>query len=450
MPIDRMSRPTARACLALLFLALLPAVGCSDPAAPARPNLVVVSLDTLRADHLGLYGYERGTSPHLDALAETAVVFDNAFSHSTHTAPAHRALFQSRVVSRTGADQPVLAEVLGAAGYRTAAFTGAGKVSAKLGFDRGFALFHEDIRGFGASFPRIERWLREEAETPFFLFLHTYDIHLPYDPPPPFDTQFAADGYAGPVEGPRTRELVRKTLRLGEWAHFEGDLALDASDRAQMVALYDGGIRYTDQFIGRLEAVLRERGLWEDTVVVVTADHGEEFWDHDSLAHGLTLYQEVLRVPLVVRWPGAPAGVAGRRVPDAVRLMDVAPSLLELAGVAPPPGFQGRSLVPWLRGETLPPAPVLAELAHSRTWIRHPWKLIHHPREKRSELFELASDPGEQTDLAAERPGRRGQLESELRQALAAADRNPVEPVNPTHVADDELREQLRALGYVE
>ncbi|MGH0035996.1 MAG: sulfatase [Myxococcota bacterium] len=438
------------ALLCVLVLGLLACPGAEPVGPESPPNLVLVSLDTLRADHLGLYGYARDTSPNLDALADRSVVFEMALSHSSHTAPAHRALFQARTVSRTTQTHPVLAEVLAEAGYQTAAFTGAGKVSAKLGFDRGFQHFEEEIRGFGASFPRIESWIEAEASPPFFLFLHTYDVHLPYDPPPPFDTLFS-DDYEGPVAGPRTREIVRKVLRYGEYEDYEGELELTPEDRAEMVALYDGGIRYTDRFIARLEAALRARGVWDDTVVAIVSDHGEEFWDHDSLAHGLTLYQEVLHVPLILRLPGAfGADSAGRRVAEPVRLMDLAPTLLELAGVEPPDAFRGRSLVPLLDGEALPAAFFLGEIDQATALVRHPWKLIRRPRLQHSELYLLSEDPGEVDDLAEARPGRTRELEGELRRLMKAPDRGRVEPVNPARVDDDELREQLRALGYVE
>jgi arylsulfatase A-like enzyme len=174
----------------LIPCALLLLQACSRPDLVKPRNVILISLDTLRADHLGLYGYSRATSPHLDSLARESVVFDSAIAQSSTTSASHRALFQSKLASQTTPRGRALATVLEESGYRTAGFTGAGNVSAKIGFGIGFDIYEGDREGFSRSFPKAEGWLREQGDAPFFLFLHTYDPHLPYDPPAPHSTLF--------------------------------------------------------------------------------------------------------------------------------------------------------------------------------------------------------------------------------------------------------------------
>lgn len=411
---------------------------------PRRNNVVVVSLDTLRADHLSTYGYGRPTSPHVDALAQAGVVFELAISQAASTLPSHRSLFQSRFASHTGADVPTLAEVLQRNGYGTAAFTGGGNVSARLGFARGFDTYREDGLRFVDIFPAFEAWLGRLQGAPFFAFLHSYDIHLPYDPPAPYDTMFLPD-YEGPVTGKSTLEICRKLRRLFEQEYFRGDVPLTESDRRKIVALYDGAIRHVDGFIGRVVALLEERGLLEHTVLVLVSDHGEEFWDHGSVLHSHTLYQELVHVPLIWRLPGARFG--GRRVPALVRNMDVAPTILDLLAISAPSTFQGRSLLSLMRGEAAPVVVGIAEMEKARMIIDPPWKLVLESGGERR-LFHLAADPGEHRDLSGQEPARTAAMRLTLGKALASG-MTEVRELAPED-ADPALKERLRALGYVE
>ena len=321
-----------RTLLLALLCSLLGVAPACDGELPEPRSIILISLDTLRADHLGTYGYERPTSPNIDALAASGIVFERAISQASSTLPAHRALFQSVPASEASPQNTALAEVLGSHGLRTAAFTGGANISRAFGFDRGFSSYVDDPRGFGETFDAVEIWLRQNGQEPFFLFLHSYDIHLPYDPPPPFDTMFGED-YTGEIEGGRTREVLRRTRRLTEEG-WTDRAALTEADKERIVSLYDGGIRYTDQFIGRLTLLLRELSLADDTVVVLFSDHGEEFWEHDSVLHSHTLYDELIHVPLIVALPGSE--LAGTRVATTVRLMDIGPMLLDLLGIEDP------------------------------------------------------------------------------------------------------------------
>ncbi len=446
MPAASRHRPAQRRALAAVLAAAAALGGqACDSSHPVPHSVVLVSLDTLRADHLGAYGYPRETSPNVDALAASGVLFERAITQASSTLPAHRSLFRSRDASRAGSGA-TLAEVLGANGFRTAAFTGGGNVSAAFGFGRGFERYVEDPRGLGEAFDDVEIWLRGHADERFLLFVHTYDIHLPYDPPPPYDERFAAD-YAGSIAGNRTRELLRKLRRHGEYARFEGRVDLDDEDRRKIVALYDGGIAYTDTFVGRLLLLLRELDLDDRTAIVVFSDHGEEFWEHGSVLHSHTLFQELVHVPLIFALPGK--WRAGTRIDTTVRLMDVAPTVLELLGLAVPPSFEGRSLVGLMSGETTAHPPAASEIRDLRAWIEHPWKLIREGAgpDARVRLFHLVDDPGEQRDVSA----AHGEVVARLRGAMDRASRSSgfVRDVELEDVGPD-LRDQLEALGYVD
>lgn len=422
----------------------------SPSARSARPNVILITLDTLRADHLGLYGYERDTSPHLDALAKESVVFDHAVAQASWTRPSHRSLFTSRLPSRVGA-APRLPSLFKDAGYETAAFTGGVNMSAKFGFGDGFTTYEESLRGWTQSFPRVEAWLRSRTSAPFFLFVQTYDIHLPYSPPAPDRDRYFPE-YDGKITGAKTSELLKKMRRRAPYRDFRGDIELSDDDRKKIVALYDGGIRFADRWLGELVSLLKELGLWDDSMLVVLSDHGEEFWDHGKVLHGFTLYEEMLHVPLLIRLPGGEH--AGARIAPTVRLLDVAPTIAEVCGLAPPDTFQGTSLLPLIRGGDAPHPPAVAESNGLRSWEEGGWKLVwntRHPNERRPEmaLYDLRNDPEERRNLVDAHPDRARALRAKLEAAFAGL---PVEPEGDPEIekVDPKLRKQLEALGYVD
>ena len=432
----------------MLILLLLLAACHREPAAP-RPSVVLISLDTLRFDHLGFHGYARNTSPNLDRLSKESVVFDRAISQASSTTPAHRALFQATPASAYKSSNTTLALLLRDAGYRTAAFTGGGNLSARLGFAAGFALYDEEEGGLRVSLPRVAEWLRvhrdERAGEPFFLFLHTYDIHLPYDPPPPYNTLFS-QGRGSALRGDHTRDLLRRVRKLGKHQHSTETVEIPAADRERIVALYDGGIRYTDELIGGLFDTFSELGLDDELILVVTSDHGEEFWDHGSVIHSHTVFEELVHVPMIWRLPDGRG--RGTRVAAPVRLMDVAPTLVELLGLEMPPSFQGQSLVPLMDGNSEPTRPTLSEIRGLRGWTEYPWKLVLGLRGSPL-LFDLESDPREQVNLYAERPeiaARLTQNVSRVTSEITAANVRELDPAAMTPA----LQSRLRALGYVD
>jgi len=418
--------------LAALILGL--AAGCLDAPPVDRLNVVLIVVDTLRADHVGCYGYERDTTPNLDALAADAVRYARTFSHAPWTTPAVGALFTSQLPSTLGirnVQSPLPAEG-----------TSHSFVSSKWGFARGFDSFDEsNIRGhFAVTSAAISDgaigWLDDRVgpeATPFFLFLHYFDPHFAYVAHEEFP--FGRDpSYEGPVHGGVLPDKFRKDPS-----------ALRDEDQRELIRLYDAEIAVTDRAIGRVLDRLRSLGLYDSTIVVVTADHGEEFLEHGQLGHTKTLYEELVRVPLIVRVPGIEPAV----VDASVALVDVYPTLTKQLGIETPPGLVGRPL-PSGPGED--PAAArrsifleTARMRNMRAVVEDHYKLVLDRESGRAWLFDLVADPHERVDLSKREPERTAQLRRRIDQWPGEAPRTTTPDVELT----DEERERLRALGYL-
>ena len=447
---------------------------------PTRPSIVVLSLDTLRADHLSAYGYRRHTSPALDAFAREAVRFEQAIAQASGTLPSHLSLLsslnppqfqitrpdgrnddQGRTTLRLPEAVVTLAEVLRDAGYETAAFTDGGSVHPRYGMSQGFDAFRVNAtRGLTHTLAELERFAFERAarlagvdpaeRPPVFLFLHTFDVHAPYDAPPPFDRRFSTGTFA------ELRDALGPGRVLDALA---AQPEPSASARSELEALYDNGIAWTDAGVGRLLAQLRANELYEEAIVVVLSDHGEELYDHGGFNHG-KLYREHLHVPLLIRLPGARR--AGRVVQAPVALVDVAPTLLELAGLPPVDSFAGESLLRWIESGTEPqlPRPIYFETPDRRIGLRGlragRWKLIASDTGGTPALYDVEDDPDEQRNLATARPARAAALAAQLTDWVEAmeaeAERAGWLAVHNAEAPDlsDVQRETLRALGYIE
>ncbi len=439
-----------------------------DPGSPwteARPppNILIYLIDCLRADHLGTYGYARGVSPNIDRFAEDAVVFERAMSVASWTRPAVASLLTgvSPQSHGTRGDRdalsnavPLVQEILRDKGYTTAAVVTNGVVSTKFGFGRGFDDFrflpeqHKTNPQIHQLSDRVNAeiigWLEgRDTSKPFFIYVHSTDPHAPYLPKSPFRERFAVD--VDPAIG----------LHPAVEALTQGKAAAGPGVRQGLIDLYDGEIAFNDEQFGRLLKWLESNGLYDDTLIVLTADHGEEFEDHGRWQHGLTLYQEQLHVPLVVKQPASLN--AGQRRAEMVSLIDVAPTLLEAVGVDLPGSMTGQSLRPWMNQDVLalPPRPAFADLAREPQWravnaaILGDTKLIlNHsydlPRPSR-ELYDLGSDPEENRNLETVGSVVSGYLETLFRRA-AAVERY----VAPTAELSAEDEEKLRALGYLQ
>jgi arylsulfatase A-like enzyme len=356
------------------------------------PLVVVYLVDTLRADHLGLYGYRRGTDPELQRFAKDAVVFDAAIASSSWTKPSVASLFTSlpagehRCVQFYTPLDPsfvTLAERLREAGYATGAVVANRLVHAKDGgFDQGFTYFTNppEPQGAAEAVDEALRFLDARRGLPTLLYVHTLDPHSPYSPPPPFDRRF---GPAPTAERP-----------AAEPYHYR-----DAEDLERILAQYDGEIAYGDREFGRFVAALKSRGLYDRALIVFLSDHGEEFLDHGGWVHGHTLFDELVRVPLLVKYPGQRH--AGRRIGRQVPLLDVLPTVLKAQGmpVPPAPALAGRPLE-----ESFDTAaaerPVVFEtkyreyVAYGVRTPAHKYVRQVHPQ-PREMLFDLARDPQE-------------------------------------------------------
>ena len=426
-------------------------------ASAAPPDVVLVSIDTLRADHLGSYGYPKPTSPHLDRLAARGIVFDRAMAHAPSTLPSHVSIFTStlptehRVMVATESplpdDLPTVAEVFLDAGYRTAAFHSGGQLTDDLSIDRGF---DEWVHVGEAFAPIVERgceWLGTSTE-PAFLFLHTYEIHHPYRPRPELLALFD-DGYTGPL--PPNIEIDDHLRPIN--GQSEVTLEIDDRDLAYIVATYDAELRSVDESIGRLVDCLEEQGRLDRTLFAITSDHGEEFGEHGWVGwHSHTLYDELLHVPLILRLPGDRE--AGRRVGPAVRSIDIAPTLLDVTGIPAPDGFRGRSLLPLALGEAPEARPadtVTISMRDHRGLV--PGNIsVRSPTHKLigARLYDLLQDPRETVDVAAASPGVATALKVHRDAAITLA--RPIRSglSEGESRLDEQTLEELRALGYLQ
>ena len=463
MSESRHSREFLRAVLALALVAATASLACGR--GPGRPNVVMIVIDTLRWDHLGLTGYTRNTSPAIDRLAEDSLLFTRAVSSAPWTPPSMAALLTGRHPAELGyaearrapnlpvlePDFVMLPEALRANGYRTAAFVSHHMFGSAFGFDQGFDVFdEEDAQGHGhVSSPSLlekaVRWLDANGEEPFFLLVHFFDPHYDYvlHPQYPFDLDRGRLGSYATIE------------RLLEAAPTMTDADLSA-----VVSLYDSEIRFTDAHIGRLLDRLRETNRYDPALIVVVADHGEEFMDRGTywIGHSRTLYEELVHVPLLIKLPGS---IGAGRVEQTVGLIDLVPSLVAYLELDVPQEARDR-----LRGRVLPlgdvqkwqdlaPAPQFSETRFVGLWLQSVTldrsKLIVDRIADSLALFDLAADPGERTDLAASRPDEVRAL-SEILERWDASVRSDEGGAVQSREAElsEQQREDLRTLGYTE
>jgi choline-sulfatase len=420
------TRGVQRAGWTLLVFAFVFAAGCRTRATPP-PNLLLVTIDTLRADHLGAYGHAPAETPTADRLAREGVVAEDATAHAPQTAPSHASILTGRLPYEHGIRDnfspplrpglPTLASVLRGEGYETAGFIGSITVSSRTGLDRGFEVFDDPFtregerrlvtgseRRAGEVVDAALAWLRQPRERPFFAWVHLYDPHAPYEPPEPYDRRLADP--------------------------------------------YDGEIAYADEQMGRLLAFLDEHGLRGSTLVVLTSDHGEGLGEHGEDEHLLFVYDATLHVPLILSWPGVLPG--GKRIPGQFRSVDLVATTLELMGV-PASAVGGASRAAALRDAArLPASESYAESLYGslhfgyaplRALRTGDWKYVEAPR---AELYDLAADPGETRNLLETEPARA----EGMRERLAGYDEGEQAPARPVGVDASEL-ERLIALGYV-
>jgi arylsulfatase A-like enzyme len=445
----------------------------ADPAPPdRRPSFLIVTLDAFARRQLGTVGRGKDVAPRLDELSRRGIVFGSATAPATYTLASIGSLLSGQaplthgVVLNQHADGSsmqfapgvdTLAQVLSEHGWRTAAWITNPNAAARHGFDRGFAHYEELFRDAelwnegvaGGHLPgRLSDWLAGLGQDPFLAWVHVFEPHAPYHAPADLVERFVQP-YDGPASGERAwLDAVRK-----------GALAVDEADWWHLRELYTARMALADRQLGALLDVLERSGRAEDTIVVVTSDHGEALGEHGRVEHGDTVYGEELEIPLVIVVPGRPAA----RRPQAATLTDIAPTLLRLAGIVPPAGMDGVNL---LGADPDPRRPLLVRGAHRLPvlgWTRGPLKLVVDLATRRRALYDLTDDPGETRDLSALRPATAALMYRELCEAVCAAERlrheredgkagagvpNPVPNPAQDPAQDAALREQLSAIGY--
>jgi len=443
----------------------------------------MLSIDTLRADGLGCYGNPLNTSPHIDALAQEGILFENALAQSSWTLPSHMTMFTSLYPSVHGCVRSpmwsryidklddywiTLPEVLKSHGYHTAAFTDGALLGPAFNFDQGFDVCDDSGGGIEKIVPKAIQWLeRASSQTPFFLFLHCYDVHH-YRPPKDLEQQFAAN-YTG-----KLKKYRDSGHELEERITSNAFYTLSPADIDYLKALYHAEIKLTDRTFDKILSHLKNNHLYDNTIIIVTSDHGEEFWEHRGTGHGWSLHQHQLKVPLIIKSPTLPP--PPRKITPRAGLIDIAPTILDMLGIPLPTDFQGLSLIPLiLDPKAFPQRTFLAEASH----LGHQKAVIHKGRsflfnkfppvgerlfDLRSfiptwravmncsphELYDLSADPYEKTDIIKQNPHSAHKLADML---LNEWKRNLTQSLNaqnaPREKMSKKAEENLRALGYI-
>lgn len=483
--------PLALACTLTAGLAAAALHGCGEGPAPAAepaaweapadaPNIVIISIDMLRPDHLGCYGYERDTSPRIDAFAEEGALFENAVSSTSWTLPAHAALFTGLADSvhgctdtdtRLDPSRVTLAERLAAAGYATAGFFSGPYLHPVFGLGQGFASYtdcssypeqaleavaesgtvdsdrlmlasHHDITN-PTVYRNVKSWLDENTQSPFFLFIHMWDVHFDFIPPEPYDTMFDPD-YEGTIDG--------RNFFFNDRINPD----MPQRDLEHILALYDGEIRWTDDHVGRILDDLDAKGVSDNTIVVILADHGTEFFEHNNKGHRTTLFEEVIRIPMIVRYPGRIE--PGQRFDEQVRIMDVLPTVMDLAGAPPADDVMGQSLAPLLAGGALARDNLaISELftvgRELRSFRRNDRKMICDEKNDNVWMFDFRDDPREQRPVmdrgAPMQWVRDLRRDEQIGRAWLREFRNLMPHATAGSEIPEELRRKLESLGYI-
>ncbi len=466
------------ATVSLILLGFLPVAcgtrsGPESEASPTARNLLILCLDTLRTDRMSAYGHDRPTTPRIDQLAEQGALFELALSQSNWTVPATASILTSLYPSEHGAgvkgeirnlmesevqqlrkETRTLGQILSEAGFRTALLSANPYLFGR--FKRGFDVAEVERTDATTLTDKAIAFVDTADENPFFLYVQYMDLHPPITPPGPFFNMFGK-------EIPGKRGKPHTDWRFGSHNNFKGPNFRQFRDHR--LALHDGALRYVDTEIGRLIDTLQQAGHMKDTLIVVTSDHGEEYWDHAAqeralaedprglwgIGHGHSMYQELLRVPLLFRGPGIEEG---RRIDCPARLVDIVPTAMEMLGLPIPGGLRGTSLTPFLsttvKSPICEPRPSLAESPafgpDSKAITFGGYKLVRR-YDGFVQLFDLERDPGELIDLSDERPELVAELTDLIEHELSGVD---PDASDETMDFDEDTLEQLRTLGYID
>jgi arylsulfatase A-like enzyme len=445
-------------------------------------NIILFSIDTLRADGLSCYGNSVKTSPKIDELSTEGVLFRNALSQSSWTLPSHMTMFTSLYPSVHGCITPTtwtksvdpldnywitLPEILKSFGYSTVAFTDGKLLGPTFNFNQGFDICDDSGGGIDKISQKVIKWLEDYSfSKPFFLFLHCYDVHR-YKPPKYIEKMFT-EGYKG-----KLLKLRKAEYKLEQRVTANAFYNLDEDDINHLRNLYNAEIYKTDSKFGEILNYLKERNLYKDALIIITSDHGEEFWEHGGTGHGWSLHQHQLRVPLIIKFPDN--AFSGRKIQELVGVIDIAPTILDILGIPAPEEFQGISLLPLIKDNAKVERYFIAEASllgnqkciiykkHSLLFNKYPpigenifnwrrflyvWRNILNFSE--NELFDLANDPGEKLNILSKKLELANKMEIIL---LREIDKNLTFKASSVSVKRVELnketREHLKSLGYI-
>jgi len=380
-----------------------------------KPNIILISIDSLRPDHLKCYGYFRNTSPNIDGLANDGVMFTDSVSTTTWTLPAHISMLTSlypeahQVIHdgvRLSEKATVCSEILQTAGYVNAGFVSGPYLHSRFGYNQGFDIYDDYTINFssneeahrGITSPRIHKrissWLEQNYKQPFFLFLHYWDVHYDYIPPAPFDTMF--DKY---YKGDISSRNFEHNWRINP--------SMPKRDLEHIIALYDGEIAFTDSYIGKLLRMLKELGIYDNTMIIFTADHGDEFFEHGEKGHRKNLFDTTLKVPLIIKFPNN--RWAGHQVEHQAGIVDIVPTFLDYLDINPKVILQGKSLLPLITEEKQEDKSYyFADLHGNPKCVRtgqYKYIIFWERRSffwnrKHPSLFDLSNDAEEQNNIA--------------------------------------------------
>jgi arylsulfatase A-like enzyme len=467
-----------------------------DKGSGNKPNIILISIDTLRADHLSCYGYERETTPSTDTLSQDSVLFTHAYSPSPSTLPSHMSMLTSLYPTNHGlVTMPLggpqgdvlrldpaimtLSDLMRTKDYVTAAFTGGAQISSQFGFSKGFDFYQENkgsiLKDTAENLTeKVSEWLLTNQDKKFFLFLHTYQVHAPYIPPSPYNDIFLNNNAKW-----RKADLIEiLSSRQGKYSRLTPD------ERENLVALYDGEIKYTDElFIRPLISQLKKLGLYDQSMIILTADHGEEFYEHKGWEHGHSLYNENIHVPLIIKFPHSKH--RGKKVESTARLIDILPTILEEVGIKKKNlNFDGRDLSELIDGkekssrlsvgfnfyaEYADPTDMTLRFSLLKlTIINNHFKLIineDYPKNSsqpvfwtyspppfqlsKRELYDIKTDFQETKNTAEANPDTVRLLMDSVDLHRQAADQISRQTFRGRQGLDKKMEERLRALGYI-
>ncbi len=454
----------------VFFLAGIAFTGCHPNQKPPESalNVILILLDTVRVDKLGCYNSNAMLTPEIDRFAENSVVFKNAFSHAPWTLPSVASIFTSQYPEIHGAggrlgqfhklsgNATTLADVFKTNGWTTGTITNVPFLGPEFGMDRGFQSVDSftpkndlAIRDAKATTAATEEWLSRHTESRFFLFVHYFDAHLIYNPPPKYREKFAAP------EDKHTTDYIFGSI--DDMKMFrKGLIHLDTGTISRLESLYNGEIAYLDNNIRHLLNYLKSTNLWTNSIIILTSDHGEEFNDHGNFEHGHTVFDELLHIPLIVHFPEQFLRKSGIRsaqtIQSTVRHVDIGPTLCDAVGIQIPGSFMGKSFLPLLTRKQASHRPVFSQGnmwgPEKFSWRKHPFKLIYAPKAKPVfQLYDIVSDPREKNNLAETDVSTRREMESDLLALISYYDTKKTIGESPS--LDRAETERLRSLGYI-